>query len=218
MKKNVIGSLLLTGIALAKMPAFKQINIEHSQIKDQDGTTYETVIIGNQEWMAENLDYRKDTSTSCSGDLQVNCKEYGRLYVRDTAVNVCATLSKGGGKAWRLPLRADWNFLLESVKSDVHGLKSESFGGTNQYGMGIGPGGSREESGSYSLPSSLAGFWTIDSDSALLSKGENKKAGKKTDTLWCYVRFDPNRDLMQFQNASRQTKFSVRCVRTVGNK
>lgn len=210
MKKNVIGSLLLTGIALAKAPAFKQINIEHSQIKDQDGTTYETVIIGNQEWMAENLDYRKDTSTSCSGDLQANCKEYGRLYGRDTAIKACSFFENDKDKRWRLPLRADWNFLLESVKSDVHGLKSESFGGTNQYGMGIGPGGSREESGSYSLPSSLAGFWTIDSVPI--------KDRQKTETPWYYVRFDPNRDLMQFQNASRQTKFSVRCVRTVGNK
>ncbi|MBO4712431.1 MAG: fibrobacter succinogenes major paralogous domain-containing protein [Fibrobacter sp.] len=73
-------------------------NCEYGTLTDdRDGQTYKTVKIGEQWWMAENLNYRyiqqtynggeKDSSSYCYDNDPANCAKYGRLYLWSAAMD-----------------------------------------------------------------------------------------------------------------------------------
>lgn len=82
-----------------------------SFIDTRDGKSYSTIQIGNQTWMAENLNY--DTingSWAFDNDLS-NAAIYGRLYNWETAQIVCPP-------GWHLPSFDEWielrNYLIDN--------------------------------------------------------------------------------------------------------
>jgi len=70
-------------------------NCEYGSLTDaRDGQTYRIVKIGDQTWMAENLNYADSTQTPsllnrnwCYGNNPINCKTYGRLYSWTAAID-----------------------------------------------------------------------------------------------------------------------------------
>jgi len=80
---------------------------------DRDGRSYTVVQIGEQLWMAENLNYamanRDESSSSfCPEGDSRKCKEYGRLYTWEAAQSACPA-------GWRLPNRDDFNGLVAAA-------------------------------------------------------------------------------------------------------
>ncbi len=108
-------------------------------LKDsRDGQTYKTVQIGNQTWMAENLNYKAGES-KCYDNKDSNCKKYGRLYTWDEALNACPT-------GWHLPSTEEFETLLSNVgssgKERGENLRAASWeNGADKFGFSALPAG-----------------------------------------------------------------------------
>lgn len=126
----------------------------------RDGKTYKTVTIGDQTWMAENLNYETENSY-CYDDDPSNCSKYGRLYTWAAAKTVCPS-------GWHLPSTTEWKTLFTAVGgSSTAGTVLKSTGGwyndgngTDAFGFSALPAGYRYSNGYYDDEGDDALFWS----------------------------------------------------------
>ena len=94
----------------------------------RNGKKYAYVEIGEQTWMAENLNYDVCGSKCSDGNRFVdynteNCDKYGRLYDWPTAITICPD-------GWHLPSDDEWTALMDYVGGDsVAGEKLKTTSG-----------------------------------------------------------------------------------------
>ena len=142
-------------------------------LKDlRDGKTYKTVVIGEQTWMAENLNYADSVKTPslkgkswCYDGVAGYCEKYGRLYTWAAAKTVCP-------EGWHLPSYDEWNTLFTAVggkftagtalksTSGWSSYEGTSGNGTDTFGFSALPAGLRSDYGDYYYEGYHADFWS----------------------------------------------------------
>lgn len=196
------------------------------ELADGEGNTYNTIVIGDQEWMAENL----RVTTYANGDPITNAQEvaswtglgntggyavynddpelaeiYGRLYNWHAAVderNVCPT-------GWHVPSDAEWTVLTDFLGGEgVAGEKLKAtgtefwqdpnFAANNESGFSALPGGWRLSFGPFNFIGENSYFWT----STTLTES-NK---------W-YRRMSYNTGIVSRDFSSPNLGMSIRCVK-----
>jgi uncharacterized protein (TIGR02145 family) len=155
--------------------------------KGNDIANYKTKKIGEQTWMAENLNYAVEGS-KCYNNEASNCTTYGRLYNWVTAMALpasCETTlcssqisTKHRGicpVGWHIPSQAEWHALktfIESDKScfncDAKHLKATSDwnnngNGLDTYGFAALPGGYGSSDGYFDYVGYF-GYWWCSSE------------------------------------------------------
>ena len=127
-------------------------DIDYCQFQDtRDGQWYKCVVIGNQTWMAENLNYAGTASKSwCYKNQEANCDIYGRLYSWAAAADVSESYNRSSARiskkhqgacpiGWHLPTNPEWDSLayVVSKKNSYIGkaLLAKTYGGTDDLGF-----------------------------------------------------------------------------------
>ncbi len=92
----------------------------------RDGKVYQTVTIGNQEWMAENLAYAPSNGNYWAYDNDnSNVETYGYLYDWETALDVCPA-------GWHLPSDDEWTELENYLADNGYNYDGTTGGGRDK--------------------------------------------------------------------------------------
>jgi uncharacterized protein (TIGR02145 family) len=196
-------------------------------VTDIEGNVYNTVTIGTQVWMAENLKTTKYTDNTAiplitddtewrslitpaycwyNNDESSYKATYGALY----NWYVLDALSNGGKNAcpvgWKAPGFTDWNILITYLGGNlVAGGKLKETGNTHWTGQNL---GATNESGFTALPGGNRGF------SFLGTEGYFWSSEYSTSTAWCESL--ENAMITVDNHNGRLAKllgFSVRCIK-----
>ncbi|MDR0515715.1 MAG: fibrobacter succinogenes major paralogous domain-containing protein [Fibromonadaceae bacterium] len=177
----------------------------------RDEQVYKYVKIGNQYWMAQNMNYKvEDGSSWCYRNLESNCETYGRLQSWATAKNkVCPS-------GWHLPSDTEWDTLINFVESDngctncaakhlkaTSGWSSNAGNGLDTYGFNALPAGFGTTGGSFSSLGVASFWWTA------TPKGDTNEAYGRC--IYCYGETNGNK-VIGYTNAQPYYD-SARCVK-----
>ncbi|MBN1181609.1 MAG: hypothetical protein JXB49_04920 [Bacteroidales bacterium] len=187
----------------------------------RDGNTYNTLTIGGQTWMTQNLNYAADSGSWIYNNDENYGEIYGRLYLHEVAKKVCP-----GG--WHLPIYNEWqilmNYLIDNgynydgsadenkiakslaskdmwAESNVKGSVGNDDYPAKRNASGFSglPAGYREEDGNY-YNLGEASFWWI-ADSTDLNS-----------TVKLIVLRTENYDVLEYWALENQS-FSIRCIK-----
>lgn len=184
--------------------------------------TYNTIGIGLQRWMAENLDYADSVAMPslvgrswCYNDSAEYCAQYGRLYTYAAAVD-SATTGCGYGKicqasdnriqgvcpdGWHVPGKDEFEFLFDAVGGAANAgsvLGTNDLSGEDAYGFSALPGGERNATGNFVTGGSYAYFWT--------------KTARSRESAWTMLLRNDYAAATSLDNF-KMRGYSVRCVK-----
>lgn len=209
-------------------------NLAYGSVSDIDGNTYRTIIIGTQEWMAENLKTTKFNNGTSIPNVTGNIEWYGLttpgycLYNNDAATfkyvygalynwyavntgNLCPA-------DWHVPSDTEWSDLIKYIDpGSTPGASTESFVA----------GGKMKETGTvlWTSPNNNAtnetGFTAIPSGARSTNVAFSQIG--KSNYLWSSTEYDSDfsqlhvitNDVGFFYNiiSDKEFGFSVRCIK-----
>ena len=204
-----------------------------SMIDDRDNQVYKTVTIGNQTWMAENLNYADSTKTPsllksnwCYDDVAKNCEVAGRLYTWAAAIDSVALYDGGNGvdcgygktctlpekmqgicpNGWHLPTKTERQALFDEVGGERNAgkvLKSQT--GWDSNGNGT------DAVGFSALPAGIR-----DRNGNFVNGGYRARFWRTTEGNSTYASttgLDYNADVAGMYDFLKISGLSVRCVK-----
>jgi uncharacterized protein (TIGR02145 family) len=222
-----IYSLILMVLVLMLTYSCKKDEDANNKITDADGNVYNSVTIGTQVWMVENLKttrYRNGdligTTTPATLDISAeatpkyqwaydgnesNVATYGRLYTWYAVTDIRGVCPTG----WHLPIDAEWNTLTTSQGGEsVAGGKLKETGtthwsapntlATNEAGFSALPGGHRLFDGSFYLVG-YSGYWW------------NSTEYSTSSALYRYMYYSVSN--VYSENTYKNYGLSVRCLK-----
>lgn len=190
--------------------------------------TYKTVVLGNQIWMAENLNYGSYVESNvaepgllgagqkyCSENNPENCKKLGGLYQWHTAMGLDSNCASGlcgdsiSGEnhqgvcpfGWHIPSSGDWLALVNSQGGSEEAgkvLKDVSLNGNNSSSFSVLGAGSRYPEGNFRGEGPYAYFWEMSEDDGVSGS---------------YKFFDSGSNLVNSNTTSKKYGYSVRCIK-----
>lgn len=196
-------------------------DIDYGSLTDnRDGKTYRTVKIGDQTWMAENLNYAGDGIGHCYNDVPENCEVGGRFYKWDVAREVCPA-------GWHLPSKEEFDALLSAVEHMYDGegysladIFKTTSGWANYYWQKSGQGLDKvgfsavPAGGKYILSYRMPDY-TLSGDGAFfLSSTEYNKKGvyvMMVSSDEASVAYEYSEDLIPYYG-TKTSELSVRCL------
>lgn len=155
----------------------------------RDGKIYRTVTIGDQVWMAENLNYETNYSYCYGGDY-ANCQKYGRLYTWSDAKEACPS-------GWHLPSKMEFEVLLANTNGQIRSNTWVS--GDDVFGFSLLPAGRRN---------SAVGFYYDDLNNLGVLWSSSEDFPLPGDTWFLFVNLTSA--LMDYSFAVWQ--LNVRCI------
>jgi|WetSurMetagenome_2_1015567.scaffolds.fasta_scaffold00002_221 uncharacterized protein (TIGR02145 family) len=170
----------------------------------RDGISYKTILVGNYEWMAENLKYKSPEGCWDYFDNESNRTKFGRLYNWESAQSACPV-------NWHLPSEAEFKDLISYLggMSEAGGkLKMltdwsiPNTGATNEVHFDALPAGFRNNGGNYQLLGINSGFWS---------------SSTTNDGKGIYMYLYSNYKFVSLLTVTKNIGFSIRCVRKESN-
>ena len=233
MKKILLGIIvvgLFTLVGCKKDEGNSSSGIQNgSGVTDIDGNIYTSVIIGNQEWMVENLRTTKySDGTPIPNDTVVDSlnylpsgacfnfeydskyeSTYGKLY-NWYAVETGKLAPKG----WHVPTDAEWKVLTDYLAANGHtgtegtALKSKSGWNDNWHGTS---GNGTDNYGWNGLP---GGFGSYNGNFTSIGGYGTFWSSSEYSTLYAWYRgLDSSSGFVDRSSANKNFGFSVRCLR-----
>jgi uncharacterized protein (TIGR02145 family) len=202
--KSFVG--LIDFLAILKQKSLAPVD---SMIDARDGKIYKTVKIGNQTWMAQNLNYTPKSGNSfCYNNDSLNCKTSGRLYDWPSAITSCPI-------GWHLSSEQEW-MILEKFLGETDStvqlsgwrgnagslLKDASIGGLGNTGLNLIANGTRRNDGTFTQFGQHGQYWT----------------STEYDTNYAWFRnvFSGYAGIYKMSNTDgygKDNAFSVRCIK-----
>ena len=229
-------SLLVVSSSSEVVSSSSSPAVSYGKLTDaRDGQVYKTVQIGEQVWMAENLNYAYNEGTAksyCYNNSADSCAKYGRFYLWSAAMDsagVFSTAGKGCGyrstcaagsattevrgvcpEGWHLPSKAEFETLFANVGGKkVAGKALKSTYGWNDYNGKSGNG--TDVYGFSALP---AGYRDNYGDFSLAGKYAQFWRAAEYDSFSAYcMNLGYSNDYADLSSSGKFNGLPVRCLR-----
>ena len=220
-------------------PNIHNPNLTYGSMTDQEGNVYKTIVIGTQEWMAENLNtsiYRNGDAIPTNLDNAAwqnttsgawayynndasNACPYGKLYNWYTCVDARQLCPTG----WHVPTDAEWSTMINFLDPSADGgnnfpniaggmMKTT---GTIDDGTGLWYSPNADATNSSGFSGAPGGGRSDGGEYGYIGLNGNWWSSSEVDTFNAWYRFlnYDSGNAGSYYGFSKQSGFSVRCLR-----